>query len=62
MDYLNYIILGFIILFFIQRFIPIKGVKQISTSDLKNELQDKNKQFIDVRTSGEFRARNIRWF
>jgi rhodanese-related sulfurtransferase len=59
MDYLNFIILGFIILFFIQRFIPTKGVKQISTSDLKNELQDKNKQFIDVRTSGEFRARNI---
>ena len=62
MDYLNYIILGFIILFFIQRFIPIKGVKQISTSDLRNELQDINKQFIDVRTSGEFRARNIRGF
>lgn len=62
MDYLNYIILGFIILFFIQRFIPIKGVKQISTSDLKSELQDTNKQFIDVRTSGEFSARNIRGF
>ena len=62
MDYLNYIILGFITLLMIQRFIPIKGVKQISTSDLKNELQNKNKQFIDVRTPGEFKARNIRGF
>ena len=44
MDYLNYIILGFIIYY--SAIFPIKGVKQISTSDLKNELQDKTNNLL----------------
>lgn len=46
----------------IKRIIPAKGVRQISTTDLKNELKDKNKQFVDVRTPGEFKGNNIKGF
>jgi hypothetical protein len=62
MDYINYIVIGLVIVFFIQRMIPTKGVRQISISELKNELKDKNKQYIDVRTPGEFKGNHIRGF
>lgn len=45
-----------------KRLIPAKGVKTISTSDLSAILKDKNKQFIDVRTPGEYNANHIREF
>jgi rhodanese-related sulfurtransferase len=54
--------MGLILVFFVQRFIPTKGVKQISTNELKTEMNDKNKQFIDVRTPGEFKGNHIRGF
>lgn len=62
MDYVNYIIFALVILFFVQRLMPAKGVRQVSTTELKKELQDKSKQFIDVRTPGEFKSNNIRGF
>jgi len=62
MEYLNYLLPALVIFFIIKRFLPIKGVKQISTTELKNELNDKNKQYIDVRTPGEFKSNNIRGF
>jgi rhodanese-related sulfurtransferase len=62
MEYVNYIVIGLILVFFIQRMIPTKGVRHISTADLKNELNDKNKQYIDVRTPGEFTGNHIRGF
>lgn len=62
MEYLNYIILVLLAVFIINRFLPIKGIRNISTAELKNELQDKNKQFIDVRTPGEFKNNHIRGF
>jgi len=62
LEYLNYLIIGLFLLFIIKRIIPTKGVRQISTTDLKNELKDKNKQFVDVRTPGEFKGNNIKGF
>jgi rhodanese-related sulfurtransferase len=62
MEYLNYLLPALVIFFIIKRFLPIKGVKQISTTELKTELNDKNKQYIDVRTPGEFKSNNIRGF
>ncbi|WP_157076883.1 rhodanese-like domain-containing protein [Halalkalibacter krulwichiae] len=41
---------------------PVKGVRQISTSDLRKELKRSNVQFIDVRTSGEFSRNKINTF
>ena len=62
MDYINYVFIALIILFFVYRFKPTKGVRNISTADLKNELKDKNKLFIDVRTPGEYKGNHIREF
>jgi rhodanese-related sulfurtransferase len=45
-----------------QRILPARGVRNIDTSELKAELGKKDKQYIDVRTSGEFRANHIRGF
>lgn len=62
MQYLNYLVIVFLILFFIKRFLPIKGINNISTSQLKSMLNEKHKQFIDVRTPGEFKGNHIRGF
>ncbi|MGE8205956.1 rhodanese-like domain-containing protein [Heyndrickxia sp. NPDC080065] len=62
MDYIKYIIFALIILFFITRMLPTKGVRNITSAQLKNELSDKNKQFVDVRTPGEFKGNHIRQF
>lgn len=62
MEYLNYIILVLLAIFVFKRFLPTKGVRHISTVELKNELLDKNKQFVDVRTPGEFKSNHIRGF
>ncbi|UOE58325.1 rhodanese-like domain-containing protein [Priestia filamentosa] len=60
--FINILIFGFILLFVFQRFITRKGMKQITTTELKRELEDKKKQFIDVRTPSEFRTKHIKGF
>ncbi|PGT81162.1 MULTISPECIES: rhodanese-like domain-containing protein [Bacillaceae] len=62
MEYINYIVIALFVLFILNRIIPAKGVKHISTVELKNELKDKNKQFVDVRTRGEFSGNRIKEF
>lgn len=62
MEYLKYIIFVLVILLILSRILPPKGVRQISTEELKKELGNKNKQFIDVRTPGEFQSGKIREF
>jgi len=60
MDFL--IVLAIVGIFFAWRLIPTKGIKQISTADLKKQLQDQSKQFIDVRTPSEYKINHIRAF
>ncbi|KAB7704460.1 rhodanese-like domain-containing protein [Bacillus aerolatus] len=62
MEYLNYLLLVLVAFFFVQRLVPARGVRQITTAELRKELNDKNKQYIDVRTPGEFGTKNIRGF
>lgn len=62
MEYVSYIVIALFLVFILQRALPTKGVKQLSTTDLKEELINNNKQFIDVRTSGEFKGNHIRGF
>jgi rhodanese-related sulfurtransferase len=57
-----YIIIALFLFFIIQRALPTKGVRQLSTTDLKGELINKNKQFIDVRTPSEFKGNHIKGF
>lgn len=62
MNILNIMFIALIFLFFVWRILPVKGVRQITASQLKHELKDTNKQFIDVRTPGEFKGNHIRGF
>lgn len=62
MEYINYIVFALIVIFIVQRLIPTRGIRSINTVELNNELKDKNKQFIDVRTPGEFKGYHIKGF
>jgi rhodanese-related sulfurtransferase len=62
LEYINYLFIALFIYLIFSRFIPTKGVRNISTTQLKNELKDKNKQFVDVRTPGEFKGNHIKGF
>jgi len=44
------------------RMMPAKGVLTVSVDDLKDVLKDKEKQFIDVRTTGEYKSKHIKEF
>lgn len=59
---LNIVFIVLISWFIVSRFLPIKGVKNISGEELKREMNKKNKQFIDVRTLGEFKGNHIHAF
>ncbi|MFJ7664874.1 rhodanese-like domain-containing protein [Lysinibacillus sp. NPDC097162] len=58
----TWIIITIVIGFLIWRMKPAKGVQSISTAQLKNMLNDKDKVFIDVRTPAEYKGRNIPQF
>ncbi|MBY0595728.1 rhodanese-like domain-containing protein [Bacillus bingmayongensis] len=59
---LNIVLIVLVTWFIIFRFLPIKGVKNINGKELKAKMNQKNKQFIDVRTPGEFRGNHIQGF
>ncbi|AMA53113.1 rhodanese-like domain-containing protein [Bacillus inaquosorum] len=59
---INTLLILFLLWIVFRRFLPVQGVKQITTADLKSELKNKGKQFIDVRTPHEFRTRHIQGF
>lgn len=59
---MEWIIMIVIITFFAWRMMPKKGVKSISTEELKGMLKDNSKQFIDVRTPAEYKGRHISEF
>lgn len=56
------IIIALLAVFLVWRFKSTKGVQSISTVQLKQIINDKDKVFIDVRTQGEYKARNVRQF
>ena len=58
----TWIFIAVVILFVAWRFMPTKGIKTISTAQLKTIINDKDKVFIDVRTPREFKARNVKQF
>jgi rhodanese-related sulfurtransferase len=58
----NIIIIVVLLGFLIWRLRPVKGVRNITTAELKNELGSKDKQYIDVRTPREFKGNSIKGF
>lgn len=61
-EIIQYILMALVILFLVRKFIPTKGVRQITTAQLKTELKSKDKQFVDVRTPMEFKGNHIKQF
>lgn len=62
MEVIQYVLIGAIIVFLLLKMKPTSGVRQLTTADLKKELNDKNKQFIDVRTPMEYKGNHIKQF
>ena len=56
------LLIAVIVAFLAWRMKPAKGVKTISTTELKTIINDKDKLFIDVRTPAEYKARNVKQF
>lgn|SRR5690625_4717018 len=54
MDIIQWIIIIGLVVFIISRFLPVKGVENITVAEAKEKTNDKNIQFIDVRTPNEF--------
>lgn len=62
MDLMQWIILILFIAFIWSRFMPVKGVSNISVQEAKDKFKDANVQFIDVRTPMEYRANHVKPF
>ncbi|WP_175991446.1 rhodanese-like domain-containing protein [Bacillus sp. Marseille-Q1617] len=62
MEFIGLLIMVFLILLYVRQMKPGKNIKQITTSELKKHLGDTSKQFIDVRTPGEFKGSRIKGF
>jgi rhodanese-related sulfurtransferase len=62
MEFIGLLILAGLVLIYIRQMKTGKNVKQISTVDLKKQLGDRTKQFIDVRTPAEYKGRHIKEF
>ena len=56
------VLIVLVVAFIAWRMMPTKGTKVISTEQLKSVINDKDKVFVDVRTPGEYKGRNIHQF
>lgn len=53
---IKWLIILLLVVFIMRRFLPTKGVTNLSVQEAKEKLKDKQVQFIDVRTPGEYKA------
>ncbi|MFC4558517.1 rhodanese-like domain-containing protein [Virgibacillus kekensis] len=57
------VFLAVIIWFIMNRFLPAKGITNITTQEAKDKFKQKNEiQFVDVRTPGEYGANHRKPF
>lgn len=54
MGLIEWIIVIFLVWFVFNRFVPVKGITNITVQEAKDKFSDRTVQFIDVRTAGEF--------
>ncbi|AGT32375.1 sulfurtransferase [Geobacillus genomosp. 3] len=59
---INIMLLVLLAWFLASRFIPPKGVRMITTAELKRRLREPGVQYIDVRTPMEFRSYHLPGF
>lgn len=53
---IKWLIILLLVVFIMRRILPTKGVTNLSVQQAKEKLNDKQVQFIDVRTPGEYKA------
>jgi rhodanese-related sulfurtransferase len=58
----EWLLIACIVILIATRFIPVKGITNITTYEAKAMFTEKNLQFIDVRTPGEFTRNHQRPF
>lgn len=61
-EMVKWIFVLIIIGWLVWRILPPKGVRSVSTDTLKSILDDPTKQFVDVRTVGEYKQHHIAQF
>lgn len=59
---IEWIVLILTIVFIVNRFMPVKGITNISVQEVKDKIKNHNVQFIDVRTPGEYKANHRKPF
>lgn len=63
MGIVSWLIIGAVAVWLVFKFSgPAKGVTSIPADEVKPMLKTKDKQFIDVRTPGEYRANGLKAF
>ena len=62
MDSITWILIAAIIVLVASRFMPAKGINNISVQEAKDKFNSKDVQFIDVRTPGEYKANHRKPF
>lgn len=59
---MEWIFLLIVVVFFANRFLPVKGITNISTQEAKDKFKNSDVQFIDVRTPGEYKTNHRKPF
>ncbi|WOV84281.1 rhodanese-like domain-containing protein [Sporosarcina jeotgali] len=59
---MSWIIILLIAAVFVWRMKPAKGIRTMSAIEVKALTKEKSKQFIDVRTLGEYQSRHVKEF
>src|SRR5690625_4002302 len=62
MSYIQWIALFILIGLIVSKFIPAKDVQQITGEELKEKLNQKDKQYIDVRARREYEINHVEGF
>ncbi|WP_216828577.1 rhodanese-like domain-containing protein [Alkalihalobacterium elongatum] len=62
MDILKWVVVVVLIILTVRNFLPAKGVKQISNTEVKMLVKQKDIQLIDVRSALEYELNHIEGF
>lgn len=62
MEIITVILIIFIVLFAMNRFMPVKGVETLTAEETRKKFKDKHVQFIDVRTPREYQTHHLKPF
>ncbi|EGL82347.1 Rhodanese-like protein [Caldalkalibacillus thermarum TA2.A1] len=59
MDWLQYVLIGIVVLWLIQRLRPVPGLKNIQAHTLRKKMNKDKLKIVDVREPAEFRSGHI---